>query len=187
MTVLLKFCQFRFISKLNKDEIYWKLLNTVIALDFRKGHQRWTMSELARASGVKRPLIYYYFGKSKIEILSEAVRLLGEEFFGLSKKRVSLWESGQISASVRQTRMIADRAPYLGAFYLAHREKDTRLGELIRKLEQDQFKKIKRFFPKKTDEEIKLIWGMLFGLVFSPHLSEATIDLAFQSSYWRIE
>ncbi|MBN8555626.1 MAG: TetR family transcriptional regulator [Deltaproteobacteria bacterium] len=145
------------------------------------------MSELARVSGVKRPLIYYYFGKSKIEILREAVRLLGEEFFGLSKKRLSLWESGQIVESVRQTRVIADRAPYLGAFYLAHREKETDLGELIRKLERDQFKKIKRFFPKKSEEEIKLIWGVLFGLVFAPHVSDKTIVLAFQSSYWRFE
>ena len=53
----------------DKDETYWKILDAVIALEIRRGHQKWTISELSRLSGITRTLIYYYFGKSKLEIL----------------------------------------------------------------------------------------------------------------------
>lgn len=76
-----------------KDKKFWTILETAIDLDFKKGHLRWTLSELSRAWGMSRPLIYYYFGQSKSKLLEEAVRLVGSEIMGLSEARLKLWES----------------------------------------------------------------------------------------------
>jgi len=162
----------------SKDEVFWKILNTAILLDFRKGHQQWTLSELSRSSGITRSLIYYYFGKSRAEILEEAVKVLGEEFFGLTPEKLTLWAKGKISDSVLLTRKAMESSPPLGAFYFVHRTRSTTIGASIRRLENQYFKKISQFFPDLSDDQVKAIFGLLFGLVFAPDLSDEAIHQA---------
>src|SRR4051812_22858182 len=120
---------------IGKDQTYWTILNAAIQLDFKKGHQKWTMSELARTTEITRSLIYYYFGKSRLDILNEAVRLVGEEFFGLSDSKIKLWAKGEIAESVLFTRREIEKSPNLGTFYLIHRNRTSEIGESIRGLE----------------------------------------------------
>ena len=162
----------------SKDEIFRKVLNAAIELDFRKGHQRWTLSELSRTSKITRSLIYYYFGKSRHDILIEAVRLIGEDLFGLSAERMKLWEGGQVVGSVLQSRAFVEMYPFIGAFYLANRTKDSDLGAAIRRLEEQHFLKMKRFFPKLKDTELRAKFALFFGLVFAPHVSEEGLHKA---------
>src|SRR4051812_25454632 len=108
-----------------KDDAYWKILNAAIALDFRKGHQKWTLSELSRTTGITRSLIYYYFGKDRGSILNEAIRLLGEDFFGFTTAKLKLWSEGKVAEAVLTTRKAMEFSPALPAFYLAHRFKTT--------------------------------------------------------------
>ena len=163
-----------------KDETYWKVLNAAIELDFRKGHQRWTMSELSRSCKITRSLIYYYFGKSKEGLLLEGVRLLGEEFFGLNPVRLELWERGDISQSVILTRELLQKSPHMMAFYLVHRDSDSEIGRMVRQLEVDYLEKLKRFFPAASEASIEALFGLFMGLVFAPHLTADAVRKAVQ-------
>lgn len=165
-------------SQLSKDETFWSVLNSAIELDFKRGHLRWTMSELSRMSKITRSLIYYYFGKSKEAILLEAVKLIGEEFFGLNASRIDLWQKGQIADSVLQTRRLMEKCPHMGTFYMVHREEQTEIGASLRQLESEYKQKLKRFFSKAPDPGLEAIFGLFMGLVITPGLSDDAIRIA---------
>ena len=42
-----------------------------------------------------RSLIYYYFGRSKVSILKEGVKVIGEELVGLNERRIRMWKEGR--------------------------------------------------------------------------------------------
>jgi len=154
------------------------VLNSAIELDFKRGHLRWTMSELSRMSKVTRSLIYYYFGKSKEAILLEAVKLIGEEFFGLTTNRVDLWQKGQIADSVLQTRRLLEKCPHMGTFYMVHRDEETEIGASLRGLELEYKQKLKRFFPHAPDPSLEAMFGLFMGLVITPRLSDDAVRTA---------
>ena len=163
---------------LNKDETFWSVLNSAIELDFKRGHLRWTMSELSRMSKVTRSLIYYYFGKSKEGILLEAVKLIGEEFFGLNSSRIELWEKGQIFDSVLQTRRLIEKCPHMSTFYMVHRQEETEIGASLRQLEFEYKQKLKKYFSKAPEPGLEAIFGLFMGLVITPGLSEEAVRTA---------
>ncbi|MGZ3649664.1 MAG: TetR/AcrR family transcriptional regulator [Bdellovibrionota bacterium] len=165
-------------SHLSKDETFWSVLNSAIELDFKRGHLRWTMSELSRMSKVTRSLIYYYFGKSKEAILLEAVKLIGEEFFGLNSARIDLWQKGQIADSVLQTRRLMEKCPHMGTFYMVHREEQTDIGASLRQLETEYKQKLKRFFSTAPEANLEAVFGLFMGLVITPGLSDDSIRVA---------
>jgi AcrR family transcriptional regulator len=161
-----------------KDDTYWNVLNAAIELDFRKGHQRWTMSELSRNSKITRSLIYYYFGKSKEGLLLEGVKLIGEEFFGLNPARLELWERGEISESVILTRQLLKKSPHMTAFYMVHRGGDSEIGRMIRQLEKDYMQKLRRFFPLASEASVEALFSLFVGLVIASHLSDDAVRKA---------
>ena len=165
-----------------KDEVYWKVLDAALHLDFKKGHQKWTMSDLSRSSGVTRSLLYYYFGKSRMDILNEAVRLMGEELFGLSPKKRELWMKGDVAGAICSTREVIEASPHLAAFYFVHRTRLTEFGESIRRLESQYIRKLQEFFPKLSFEDLNGLFGLFFGLVFAPKLSEPSIKRAVKAA-----
>ena len=165
-----------------KDETYWKILNAALQLDFKKGHQKWTMSDLSRMTGVTRSLLYYYFGKSRLDILNEAIRLVGEELFGLTEKKKELWQNGDIAEAVLATRFVIESSPHLAAFYFVHRTRQTDFGEALRSLEIQYLKKLKQFFPTLPEDDLKGLFGLFFGLVFTPNLNESSIRQAVKAA-----
>lgn len=150
-------------------------------LDFRKGHMKWTMSELSRKSGITRSLIYYHFGRSKSGILEEAVRMIGEEFMGLNTARMEMWQSGRMVDSLKAARNIAKTSPHVGQFYLAHRDRSTEIGAALRKLERDYVKKLGIFFPRANESGLRTLFTVFFGMCFSPLSDDAVIDLLADS------
>jgi len=167
--------------KIEKDQIYWKVLKTVMSLDFKRGHQKWTMAELSRVSGIKRPLIYYYFGKSRIEILLAGVKVLGEECFGLSDRRMRLWQNREMATSIRESRQFMHDHPELAGFYFLHRRKFTPIGNAIQDLESKYCKKFQRFFPKLSSDQQEQMSAFFFGLVFTPNISELALEGCLKS------
>ncbi len=159
-----------------RDETFWKILNAALELDFKKGYLKWTMSELSRKSGITRSLIYYHFGRSKISILEEAVRVIGEEFIGTSPTRLELWKQGDIAGSLKSARQIYRNSPFLCQFYLNHRERPTEVGESLRKLETSYLKKLKTFFPRANETDIHTLFAIVFGVTFAPFVEDAVID-----------
>ncbi len=162
----------------SKDENYWAIFEAVIRLDFQKGAMSWKISDIARASKISRTLIYYYFGNSKEHIMQTAIDFLGEEYFGLSQARKSLWQDGQIFESLEETRRLCQRAPFVHFFYMTRRHMDSKIGEQLRDFEKRFRKKISEAYPNAKNEEVEALAAVIFGLVASPDLSEAGLKVA---------
>ncbi len=165
-------------SQTSKDENYWAVFEAVIRLDFQKGSMSWKISDIARASKVSRTLIYYYFGNSKEHIMQTAIDFLGEEYFGLSHARKSLWQDGQIFESLLETRRMCQRAPFVHFFYMTRRHMQNPIGEQLREFEKRFRQKISKAYPRATKEEIEALAAVIFGLVASPDLSEIGLKVA---------
>lgn len=155
-----------------KDQIFWKILKAAMSLDSKKGYLKWTIAELSRKCRVPRPSIYYYFGKEKKEILLSAVRILGEECFGLSPSRLALWKSGKSFESVRLSRQFLQEHHELIAFYFSQRDKDHDVGNALRELERKYHEKFKLYMPSKNLKEQEKMAALLFGMVFMPGLND---------------
>jgi AcrR family transcriptional regulator len=161
----------------DKNAVYWKVLNAAIKLDLTRGHARWNMSELARESGVTRSLIYYYFGRNKTDIILESVKLFAKEFSGQTEVRKERWKTGAIASTLEDSRALIGRLPILPAFIYLHRDDKNDIGQHIRKSEEDFRKKLRMFFPTHKETEIEAMFAIVFGFVFAPNVSVATLPL----------
>lgn len=165
-------------KKESKEEIYKAVLNAAVELEIQLGHLKWTYSLLARRSKISRSLIYYYFGKSKINILKEATLLFGQELSGVVDDRMKFWAEGKIENGLLKTRELFKVYPYLVPFYFLYRSKDNEIGELIRKYENEGHKKRKKFFPNHSDSELKALYAFHLGLATFPGLKPEDIQTA---------
>jgi AcrR family transcriptional regulator len=162
----------------SKEEVYKAVLNAAIELDIQLGHLAWTYTQLAKRSKISRTLIYYYFGKDKINILKEACLLFGEELAGLSSERMDAWKEGRIDLGLQKTRELFKDYPYLVPFYFLYRTLDNEIGELIRRYEEEGYKKRKLFFPDATSQDLQILFSFHLGLATSPWLHEEDIGRA---------
>jgi AcrR family transcriptional regulator len=158
----------------SKSQVFSKVLIAALQLDQKFGHQRWTMVQLAKTSGVSRPLIYHYFGKSKIGILEEGVRLIADEI-AFSEERVKMWKRGDLESAYLGTRRFMARFPGLDAFYFAHRGEATQLGETIGAMEREFFRKLKTFFPKAAQARLEALFGLAIALTFAPRVGDEAV------------
>lgn len=159
-----------------KDKNYWLVLDAVIRLEVNKGHLQWKLTEISRLSGVGRPLIYYYFGKSKEEIVQTALKIIGDEFFGLSEERLQLWREGRVEESIRRTRDLLQNAPHVSVFFFYWRYRQGEIADFLKNLEKRYREKLRLAFPEKTPVEIDAIFVILFGLILLPDVNPATIS-----------
>ncbi len=164
-----------------RDEVFWKVLNSALELDFRKGYLKWTMSELSRKSSITRSLIYYHFGRSKLSILQEAVNVIGTELIGVDNERMQMWAEGRWADSMSKTRHVLAMAPSLCSFYLLHRERPTEIGEAMRKLEKAYIKKLETIFHSLPPEGILAVSAFFFGITFSPTMTDDAVDYAVKA------
>lgn len=164
----------------DRDSTFWKVLDAALELDFRKGHLKWTMSELSRKSGITRSLIYYHFGRSKTDILREAIAVIGEEIIATGPDRVALWRDGKWAETVRLSREVAMQAPHLCNFYLLHRDRPTEIGQAIQSLEKTYLKKLQRLFPELPAAGTKALFAFFFGICFAPHVDDETVSFAIE-------
>lgn len=163
-----------------KDDAYWKVLTAAMELDVKKGHLKWSMSELSRKSRITRSLIYYYFGQSKMAILNEAIKLIGDEFTGLSPERVEMWQRGELLESMQRTRDIYEKSPYISIFILENRNKDSEIGRLLRDKEFEFQTKIRKFYPHFDDDMVQSLFAVYWGLSFAPGLTTKAIENIIQ-------
>lgn len=159
-----------------KDESFWKLLSAAMELDVKKGHLKWTLTDLSRKTKITRSLIYYYFGRSKINILNEAIELIGDQFTGNTEERHQLWAKGMLLESMLRTRKMYDKAPYICQFFLEHRDQSNEVGERLRAKEKSFRKKLKDFYPHLSDEQVQAVFAAYWGMSFAPGLTEEGIE-----------
>lgn len=115
-----------------KDANYWKIMNAAITLDITKGHLKWTISDLARKTEVQRTLIYYYFGKEKLDILLEACHLFGKIYAGTSSEQEGRFEQDDYFSGLKFARDTLKDCPALAPFYFINRERDNEISKLIK-------------------------------------------------------
>ena len=121
-------------------------------------------------------MIYYYFGKSKKEIVDAALKVIGDEFFGLSKERIQMWANGQILESVKRTRELLVLAPHTSEFYFHWRHQSGEITEALIALEKRHRKKIKNLYPGCSEVDIDIIFAALFGLILTPKIQGIAIE-----------
>lgn len=161
-----------------KDDVYWTLLNGALELEFKKGHLKWTLSDLARKTDITRSLIYYHFGRSKMDILRAAIQIIGKEFTGIDNpERASLWFQEDYKTSLLQARQIYDRMPHLCSFYLNHRKKDTQVGKALDDIESGFRARLKSAAPTATEAQINTLFAVYFGMAYSPLVGEDEIEI----------
>jgi AcrR family transcriptional regulator len=159
-----------------KDELFWRVFDSVIRLECTRGHLKWKMTDLSRMSGVTRTLIYYYFGKSKIELVQSAIKVIGGEFFGLDPSVHSSWERGDFLRSIELTRQLFRKAPYTGVFYLTQRQPGAVFQAEILDLERRYLQRLARFYPRASEEKLHLLFAALLGMVWLPDLKMGAIS-----------
>lgn len=163
---------------LEKKDIFWTVLNAAISLDIKKGPLKWSMTELSKTSKISRSLIYYYFGKSKENILLEAIHLFGKEFSGSTPERIEAWKRGEIAETLYQTQLVFKQSPFLRTFYTINREEKSKIGEAIRDYESKLRGKISQFFSALTKQELDAVFAMILGVAMTPGLSLETLQTA---------
>ncbi len=163
-----------------QDDNYWKILDAALELDVKKGHLKWTLSDLSRKSGVTRSLIYYYFGRAKVDILNVAIKLIGTELVGLTKERDQLWAEGKFTDSLVMARSVLIKAPYLSIFISEHIGRDNDIGKIIRDIQVQFLEKVRKYLKINDDAKVRAIFGIYWGLLFAPMQGDETYRLALK-------
>jgi AcrR family transcriptional regulator len=155
-----------------KDENYFNILNAVLRLEVVKGHLRWKIADVSRLSGVQRTLIYYYFGKSKEAILENAMKSIGDEFFGFTPERLQLWKEGRVKEAVMRTREMLAKAPHLVEFFFHWRHQKGEIASMLKSLERKYPKKLREVFPHLSEVDAEAAFTIFWGMVLMPDLDE---------------
>lgn len=146
--------------KKSKDEVYFAVCNTVLRMEIAKGHLKWTVSDISRFSGITRSLIYYYFDKDKEQILEESYKYMVNLFFSTNP-------SEAIGIRARMKKVLSDlqHMPYMFVHYFLEKNKDSKLGKIIKKGEEDLIDYLHRTNPEYSREDIFKIYLTELGAI----------------------
>ena len=164
-------------EKLENDKIF-TLVNTILAFENQKGHLKWKVTEIARASKVSKSLVYYYLGSTKEQILDNCIRIGGEEFYGLSHERNTMIKAGDLMGSIMYTRQILMKNYSFATFYLRWRNSPGEIGDKVRDFDQRYQEKLKGLFPHLTGPERIALQAVFHGLIISNGVDETALKLA---------
>jgi len=163
-----------------KEQVRSKIFNAVIAAEVTKGHLKWKLSDIARSTGVSRPLVYYHFGKTKEQILSACLDVLAEQYYGLNFEREAMLRNGQILDSLIQTRQMLTKNPQLAIFYQKWRSgSDSPLKSQLIEIEKRYQQKLKTVFPLFSNDKIAAVHAIFHGLITAPFLDLKSLEKAF--------
>lgn len=161
-------------TKVNPEIAKQRMAPLIIALEMRKGHLRWSISELAKHAKVSRSLVYYYFGKTKSEILLGALTELVEEFYGLSASRQDL----SLHESLLRSHALYKKNPQYAAFFQRWRHTSTEMAKVFIKVEKAYEARLRAVFTQATDAHIRALHGIFHGLTTAPYLDRESIAAA---------
>lgn len=156
------------------------ILNVVFALENKKGHLKWSVSELGRSTGVSRSLVYYHLGKNKKEILEHCIEVVAAEFYGLNPIREEMVRRGDLEGSLMYTRKMFTETPEFSLFYIRWRMTNTEVGAKLKDIDDRYQKKIRSLFPHLNKVEGMALQAILQGIVTAPELSEDSLKTALQ-------
>ncbi len=161
---------------MGQEKVTKKVLENVISLEMNEGHLKWKVTDLSRFSGVKREMIYYYFGKTKKEILARSFELIAEEFYGLGPEREAMVRAGGLRDSLAYTQKMFMENPAYGMFYLKWRTTPSPMQKQYMDIEKRYQARLKKLFPNLSAADIEALHALLHGIVTAPFLSEAGLN-----------
>jgi|GEM_PF-962945 len=141
-----------------------------------------TFSKVARASGVARSTLYYYFGSSRDVMLEEAARFGMAKFAQLSSfgdaKDYPDWQTFQRERFLASMRLL-QKAPWAPELYFRYRNDRGKLGGRIRQMEKDYLHRLGESFSLRQGQKscaraihvsTYLRLGLLWGMAQEPEL-----------------
>jgi AcrR family transcriptional regulator len=162
-----------------KEEVHYKICNAVLGLEVKKGHLSWTISDIAKESSITRSLIYHYFGKDKEIILEEAYRFMLQIIFNTNgENRLGILDR------MKETLDCFKKMPYLPVLFYLEKDKDSKIGNLIRETEANLLKSLQKDHPKLSKEEILKIYLLEIGAVFYKTLTVDKLPFYFGGQNW---
>ena len=166
-------------EKIHGDKVA-KICNEIFALEGRKGHLKWTVTELARKCKVSKSLVYYHFGKSKTEIFNSSFETVSRELWGLTREREAMISEGRLLDSMLASHKMHIETPEFTVFYFRYRHSPSAIGERIRDYDRQYQERLKRVFPHFSTQELAALQAMFHGLVISPIAHEEAFKFAVQ-------
>lgn len=169
-------------EEIEKDDIYFKICNSVLKLELSTGHLKWKLSEVARDADVTRSLIYYYFGKEKETILKEACRFMLSFIF-----TEEFMESDDPMQRFKDNILKIKKMPYLLAHFALAKNDESELGEEIRRAENEHFRRQLIKYPKNTIEDIHRVYAAQLGILFYQRFSDEEIDKILAPIFFNLD
>lgn len=155
-----------------------RIMRAVIRLEISKGHLKWKVTDIAKMTKISRPLIYYHFGKKKIDIVMNCFNLIADEFYGFSEERILLVKQKGIAVSLKITFELYRKFPEYGMFYQFWRNRTSPLQTEYIKIEEKYQKRLQLIFPHYSKSKIIALHGFFHGIVTAPFMDEDGIDEA---------
>jgi AcrR family transcriptional regulator len=165
---------------MKKDQVRSRVLQAVMAAEVSKGHLKWKVSEIARFTGVSRPLIYYHFGKTKKEILNECLAVVAEDHYSLASERAKSLKPETILESLTRTRKMFLKNPSLVVFYQRARMQNSDIGRQLIAIEKRYQEKLKKSFPKMSADQIVGLHALFHGMITAPFLDARSLEAALK-------
>ncbi|PIP89942.1 MAG: hypothetical protein COW01_00525 [Bdellovibrionales bacterium CG12_big_fil_rev_8_21_14_0_65_38_15] len=159
----------------SKEDIHYKILGSVTKLEVNKGHLLWTISQVATDSGVSRTLIYYYYGKEKEKLLSEAMKYMVQTVFNLEGLD-PIMPRERIKLVLQQL----NQMPYLLVLFYLNRRADNEIGQIIKDAEESLFSLLKKLSPGLTKESFMMIYLLELGCALHGDVDHEMIDTLFE-------
>lgn len=167
-------------SRLENDK-FFKILVGILKLEMKCGHLKWKISDLSRITRTARPLIYYYFGKSKEKMVDQAVQTVSAEMFGFDQEKLELWNSKKYAEALMFSKWTLRQHPEIYEFFFYWRNRpDHEIGQFLKKLENRYLGKIKTTFPHLTPVRLKLLMSCVYGFVLTENGGEEEAQELFR-------
>ncbi len=140
-------------KKLDMDQ----LLGQVLKMFTTHNVNDITYSSIARTTQVPRSTLYYYFGNNLLDLLDEAVKLGTKVFVDLyqfeDEIRASDWDTFQQKRFLRALKIVR-KYTWGPELFLSMRNDKSRLGNVIRELEQNYCRHMVRAWQQLTRNRI---------------------------------
>lgn len=144
-----------------KEEVFFRICNSVLKKEVEKGHLQWTISDVARDAEVTRSLVYYYFGKEKEKVFTEAWKYMISLFFQFS----DVGKSTPINERMYGILQSMRRMPYLFILFFLQKSRDTEIAKEISKAEEQLLDIFQQEYPSYSRTQILRLYLMELGAI----------------------
>lgn len=148
-------------SKEGKEEVFFKICNSVLKKEIEKGHLKWTISDVARDADVTRSLVYYYFGKEKEKVFNEAWKYMVSMFFQFSPEGKSI----PINERMKNILTSMKRMPYLFILFFLEKSRGSEIAKEIEKAEEHLMGVFQQEYPSYSKTQILRLYLLELGAI----------------------